>query len=216
MEVTDSAPGALPGLSAAPAREFLTAVGAEPAAKLGWTDVARFAALGIPALNYGPGDPAAGPRPGRARRDRQDPGRRGHAAPVADLVRLGGQAGVGTRPMAGGYLHRGLRVEGGSGAGAVAGRGPSGVPRPPAGCAAACGAASSCARNGSSRWLLCPDARPEAGRRACAVRVGNCTDAPELPSVASIWQKGRGVAILFPKPNRLFTGYGPSALPWLP
>ena len=57
VELTDSAPGALPGLSAAPAREFLTAVGAEPAAKLGWTDVARFAALGIPALNYGPGDP---------------------------------------------------------------------------------------------------------------------------------------------------------------
>jgi succinyl-diaminopimelate desuccinylase len=58
VEVTDSAPGALPGLSAEPAREFLAAVGAEPAAKLGWTDVARFAALGIPALNYGPGDPA--------------------------------------------------------------------------------------------------------------------------------------------------------------
>jgi succinyl-diaminopimelate desuccinylase len=57
IEVTDSAPGALPGLTAAPAREFVTAVGAEPAAKLGWTDVARFAALGIPALNYGPGDP---------------------------------------------------------------------------------------------------------------------------------------------------------------
>jgi succinyl-diaminopimelate desuccinylase len=57
IELTDSAPGALPGLTAEPAREFIAAVGAEPAAKLGWTDVARFAALGIPALNYGPGDP---------------------------------------------------------------------------------------------------------------------------------------------------------------
>lgn len=58
LAIVDSAPGALPGLDAPAAREFLTAVGVEPAAKLGWTDVARFAALGIPALNYGPGDPS--------------------------------------------------------------------------------------------------------------------------------------------------------------
>ena len=57
VTLLDTAPGALPGLGAPAAQHFVTAVGATPVAKYGWTDVARFAALGIPALNYGPGDP---------------------------------------------------------------------------------------------------------------------------------------------------------------
>ncbi|GIH10119.1 succinyl-diaminopimelate desuccinylase [Rhizocola hellebori] len=57
IEIADSAPAAMPGLGAAAAKGFIAAVGTAPRAKLGWTDVSRFAALGIPALNYGPGDP---------------------------------------------------------------------------------------------------------------------------------------------------------------
>jgi succinyl-diaminopimelate desuccinylase len=55
--VSDSAPGALPGLDKPAAKAFLAAVGGEANPKFGWTDVARFTGLGVPAVNFGPGDP---------------------------------------------------------------------------------------------------------------------------------------------------------------
>jgi succinyl-diaminopimelate desuccinylase len=57
VTVIDSAPGALPGLHHPAAAAFIAAVGAEPRPKYGWTDVSRFSALGVSAVNYGPGDP---------------------------------------------------------------------------------------------------------------------------------------------------------------
>ncbi len=57
VEISDAAPGALPGLSHPAAAAFVAMVGGEPLPKFGWTDVSRFSALGVPAVNYGPGDP---------------------------------------------------------------------------------------------------------------------------------------------------------------
>ncbi|KQV07560.1 succinyl-diaminopimelate desuccinylase [Leifsonia sp. Root112D2] len=56
VTVIDEADGARPGLDAPLAQDFLAAVGGEARPKYGWTDVARFSALGVPAVNYGPGD----------------------------------------------------------------------------------------------------------------------------------------------------------------
>ncbi len=57
LVVDDSSGAALPGLSHPAAAAFTEAVGGEPQPKYGWTDVSRFSALGVPAVNYGPGDP---------------------------------------------------------------------------------------------------------------------------------------------------------------
>lgn len=72
IQFIDFALGARPGLYEPAAKEFLAAVGGVPGPKYGWTDVARFSALGVAAVNFGPGDP------GKAHADDE-------SCPISDL-----------------------------------------------------------------------------------------------------------------------------------
>ncbi|MGA2036034.1 MAG: succinyl-diaminopimelate desuccinylase [Acidimicrobiales bacterium] len=58
LEILDAAPGAPPALDHHLLARLVVATEQAPRAKAGWTDVATFSRLGVPAVNFGPGDPS--------------------------------------------------------------------------------------------------------------------------------------------------------------
>jgi succinyl-diaminopimelate desuccinylase len=57
IEILNLSPAAPPNLVDPFVAEFVGTLDLAVRPKLGWTDVARFATRGVPALNFGPGDP---------------------------------------------------------------------------------------------------------------------------------------------------------------
>lgn len=79
-EILDMSRAALPGLSSPAAAPLVAAAGGKVRAKYGWTDVSRFAAMGMPSVNLGPGDPSLAHK-----RDEHCPVE--HITEVADIMR---------------------------------------------------------------------------------------------------------------------------------
>jgi succinyl-diaminopimelate desuccinylase len=108
-ELVDSADGAPPGLGHPLLARLVEATGTGPQAKQGWTDVSSFWAHGIPAANFGPGDPLLAHTPG----EHVSAGELEGAAAVLDrLLRGAGEDRSGRGP---GTVPRAASIRGGAG-----------------------------------------------------------------------------------------------------
>ena len=66
FSIVDSAPAGAVSIDHPFFRRLIEVSGAPVAAKQGWTDVAQLSAVGIPAVNFGPGEPGLAHKPGES------------------------------------------------------------------------------------------------------------------------------------------------------